>query len=344
MCVHVCTHVYVCMYLHVSMACVILHNLLTCFQVCPLPKMTTPQCGATPNLYLHGCPPCGQSGEMTESPDSGHKEMSSDSLSCTQGEWLLPCPLRMCDSACPYGHPGRVDSVHNMGSGVAQNSTSRGHCMPPTPSVLSVDLTNHKVTRCSHETQTDDSILRGREGEVLPLIPPPKVSLSNPLCLSSKITRNCNTKPAVSRDIACPAKTNSLPITKPPSRNLFLQVQSLYKDICKRKTPREPRHPRKNAATSKSSPNTEADQQGIDNSEADHCHKKSPQNASCSTLSFETKHSPQTTSAQNNALIGAVGDLGEQVRGANKSCSEDTAPLLPVTLDTMTLDEFASLP
>ena len=316
-----------------------------CPQMCPLPAVTMPQCGPKPNLYLCGSATCGQLEEMTESPDSGHREMSPDSLSCTPGEWLLPCQLSVCEKTCSCGQPGRC---------VMQNSTSRGQCKCAPNGLMvmrHVYSGDSKATACNSDKQTDyfkGCDTQETKDNEIPLLPPPKVNPS----MSSTITglqsdhTNCGVKPAVSIDMMCPTKTG-LAVTKPPSRNLFLQVRSLYKDICKKKSTS---HPCQNSDAI-SPQNPETLQRCKDTDKAKIYYRKSPQNADVNTsfhtsVPFETKRSLKTIAAdltrENGVSAGAVGDMSEEPDGgAGKSSTEDTTPLLPPTLDSMTHDELS---
>ena len=301
-------------------------------QMCRQPAVTTPQCGVTPHPYLHDC--CGWSAEMTESPDSGHRELSSECLCC--GECSLPC-----DSTYMCGHARRVD-------GASREST---HRQPSTVTRQvftgdSVDITMPNA--CNNGSNELHDRLAGFKGcDRQGIGQTSKVNSTDSLRLSSKSTyptdnRICVIKPVVSTDKTCADKITGLPVTKPPTRNLFIHVQSFYKDIRKKKTLREPHHSHKNGdvVSSKNSQNSESLQRGKGADKVENYVKTAQQNGDVVSSHLCSRFAETKCSLRRDDLaakgggdtVEFMGDMNGETGESGKSRTEDTALLLPAPL------------
>ena len=299
-------------------------------QLCP--AVTTPQCaGVSPHPYPHDC--CGWSAEMTESPDSGHREMSSECVCC--GECSLPS-----DNTYLCGHArteGDREDTHTQPSTMTRQVFTGD----------SVDITT--PTACSNGSdELHKDRLAGFKGcDRQGIAQTCKVNSSDSLRLSSKTTypsdkRVCEINPVVSTDKTSADKITRLPVAKPPTRNLFIQVQSFYKDIRKKRTLRESRRPHKNSdvVSSKNSQNPESLQQCKGSDDVENYVKTAQQNGDvgsphlCSMFA-ETKCylRRDDLSPKGGGTVDVMGDMNGDAGESGKSRTEDTALLLPAPLD-----------
>ena len=299
-------------------------------QLCRLPAVTTPQCAeVTPHPYPHDC--CGWSAEMTESPDSGHREMSSECVCC--GECSLPS-----------------DNTYLCGHARTEGDREDTHTQPSTMTrqVFTGDSVNITTpTACIngsdelHKDRLPDFKGCDRRGIAQTF----KVNSSDSLRLLSKTThpsdkRACGIKAVVSTDKTSADKITRLPVAKPPTRNLFIQVRSFYKDIRKKKTLREPHHPLKNSdvVSSKNSRNPESFQRCTGADKVENYVKTAQQNVyigpHLGSMLAETKCflRRDDLSPKGGGTVEVMGDMNGDTGESGKSRTEDTALLLPAPL------------